>query len=98
MLKKLLFHPPGPKRAETRSFPGFVLGSSQSSTYPTRVRLRLFSRLRPCSGRGASWRAWGRVGVIGNLFEHPAAVWPKQIQPTVALFFGSIYRPLTAGC
>lgn len=34
MLKTVLFHPPCPKRAETRSFPTFVLGSSTSSTYP----------------------------------------------------------------
>jgi hypothetical protein len=31
-LKKALFHPPNPKRAKTRSFPSFVLGSAKSST------------------------------------------------------------------
>ena len=27
-------HPPWPRRAETRPFPSFVLGSKESSTYP----------------------------------------------------------------
>src|SRR5687767_9498387 len=35
-LKKSLFSPAQPRRAETRLFPGFVLGSSKSSTYRLR--------------------------------------------------------------
>ena len=35
MLKQAPFHSPDPKRAETRYFPSFVLGSQESSTYPT---------------------------------------------------------------
>jgi hypothetical protein len=34
MLKKAPLHPALPRRAETRPFPSFVLGSSKSSTYP----------------------------------------------------------------
>jgi hypothetical protein len=33
MLKKVLFHPPCLKRAETRSFPGFILNRESRSTY-----------------------------------------------------------------
>jgi hypothetical protein len=38
MLKKSPFSPAQPRRAETRLFPCFVLGSSKSSTYPTREK------------------------------------------------------------
>lgn len=34
MLKNALLHPPYPKRAGTRSFPSFVLGSTKSSNVP----------------------------------------------------------------
>jgi hypothetical protein len=42
MLKKAIFQPPCPKRAETRSFPGFVLGSNTSSMYPRRYASGVF--------------------------------------------------------
>ena len=63
MLKKSLFSPARPRRTETRLFPCSVLGSSKSSTYPTRetscpgssgtgrVRkgtLPVSTRLQPC--------------------------------------------------
>ena len=35
MLKTSPFSPAQPRRAETRLFPGCVLGSSKSSTYPS---------------------------------------------------------------
>jgi hypothetical protein len=61
MLKKALLHPPFPKRAKTRSFPSFVLGSKilnvpmgKSRSWPAQgwvgemsVCFRFFLRLRP---------------------------------------------------
>src|SRR4029077_2927018 len=100
MLKKSLFSPAQPRRAETRLFPCVVLDSSKSSTYRMRFsevgsaggvfpfakihytgdRLHevrsvpppVSTRLRPCLGQGASWRAG--VGQVEKscLFEHPA--------------------------
>jgi hypothetical protein len=52
MLKKALLHPPCLKRAGTRSFPSFVLGSTKSSTY-SHGKERVLARL-------------GWVGVIGT--------------------------------
>src|SRR5688572_20797832 len=40
MLKKPLFSPAQPRRAETRLFPCVALASFRSSTYPWRVRFR----------------------------------------------------------
>jgi hypothetical protein len=40
-MKKALYHPPGPEGAETPSFPSFVLGLRESSTYRTRGRASL---------------------------------------------------------
>ena len=48
-------HPPGPKRAKTRSFPSCVLGSKQSSTYP----------------RGYASGACVACGLVVRHFEHP---------------------------
>ena len=47
-MKKTPLHPPDPERAETRSFPSFVLGSQECLNVPQRLRLRFSSRLRPC--------------------------------------------------
>ena len=58
MLKKALFHPSFPTRAETRSFPIFVLIRPDASTYVHCTTQRPNS-LRPCSEGGASQRAWG---------------------------------------
>jgi hypothetical protein len=33
VVKKIVLHPPRPRRAETRPFPGFVLASLKDSTY-----------------------------------------------------------------
>ena len=52
MLKKSLFSPAQPQRAETRLFPYGVRASLRGSTYRS-VRSPLRS-LRPCLGQGAS--------------------------------------------
>ena len=39
MVKKVLLHPPRPRRAEIRPFPGFVLASLKDSTYKSTPRL-----------------------------------------------------------
>jgi len=70
MLKKAALHLALPRRAETRPFPSFVLGSSKSSTYPWhRVGL---GRLR--AGRvtiGTPARFDSPAALLENLFEHP---------------------------
>jgi len=58
MLKKSLFSPARPRRAETRLFPCGVLASFRPSTYP-RGYVEGLHPLRPC------WT---------NFFEHPAGV------------------------
>ena len=62
MLKKSPFSPAQPRRAKTRLFPSSVLGSSKSSTYPT--------RRTSCPGSlgwaGEKWYASG--------FDSPAAL------------------------
>src|SRR6185436_10266117 len=45
-----------------KSSASFVLGSSKSSTYPPGGTPPVSTRLRPCLGEGASWRA--RVGRV----------------------------------
>ena len=66
MLKKALSHPPNPVRAETRTFPGCVLGSSASSPYPT-------------WGKSPSWRArggWVKRYASGAAFACGLVGWP----------------------
>ena len=65
LLKKTLLHPLNPRRAETTPFPGFVLGSSTSSTCQGEK-----SRSRPAQGwaggveKSRSRSAQGWVGEI----------------------------------
>jgi hypothetical protein len=73
MLKKAPFHPPGPKRAETRPIPTCVLTSKKSSTYPGDGAG--LGRLRV--GRVKYWYASGFLSpaaLLDDLFEHPALV------------------------
>lgn len=85
MLKKALLHPPCPRLAKTRPFPGFVLtrpdvpptGKELVSASVGRegeiVRLGI-SLATAAVGKGTSWRAAvGRV-VKDDLFEHPALI------------------------
>ncbi len=84
MLKTALFHPPDPRRAKTRPFSIFVLGSEnvlhvpmeKRRSWPAQgwagemsVRLRCFLRLRPRPGK---WRVTARrgwEGVIGTVLS-----------------------------
>jgi hypothetical protein len=73
MLKKSLFSPAQPRRAETRLSPSFVLGSSKSSTYPIREKSCYDS-----SGLGG-WKCYASgfdspAALLNGLFEHPARV------------------------
>src|SRR5437867_12608320 len=70
MVKKGFLHPPHPRRAETRPFPGFIFTSLKDSTYTVEYASP-FRSLRLAMGRGASWRAW-RGWVEYNHFDHPA--------------------------
>src|SRR6476659_8848513 len=71
LLKKTSLHPPCPRRAETRPFPSFVLGSKQSSTYRGEK-----SRSRPAQGwagemvRYASG-CFSPAATLDGLFEQP---------------------------
>jgi hypothetical protein len=70
MLKKSLFSPALPQRAETRFFPCIVLASLRGSTYRS---VRLASSLAttlPAERRVLARR--GRVGEKSGIFEHPA--------------------------
>ncbi len=62
MLKTALSHPPTPSRTETRPFPGFVLGSSKSSTDRGEK-----SRSWPAQGWG------GEMVGYASGFDFPAA-------------------------
>jgi hypothetical protein len=80
LLKKAPFHPPYPRRAETRPFPSFVLRSKQFSTYPGEK-----SRSRPAQGwaGGMIWYAYGfdsPAALLADLFEQPT----MSISPIVA--------------
>jgi len=68
MLKKALLHPPCPKRAGTRSFPSFVLGSPQSSTYPPREGARLGALGVGGCSRYASG-SFSPAALLDDLFE-----------------------------
>ena len=71
MLKKAILHPPFPRRAKTRPFPGFVLTSKKSSTY--RWEGAGLGRLR--AGRLKYRYASGffsAAALLNGLFEHPA--------------------------
>ena len=77
--------PPCPRRAKTRSFPSFVLGSTICSTYAGdraglgrlrvgRVLYRYASGFfSPAAllGKGRILARLGKVGVIDGHFEHP---------------------------
>jgi hypothetical protein len=78
MLKKSLFSPAQPQRAETRLFPGFVLSSSKSSTGTrlphhsaarTDVVLLIRRTVRP---RGYASGFDSPATLLNGLFEHPA--------------------------
>jgi hypothetical protein len=73
MLKKAPFHPPSPRRAETRPIPAFVLVSSKSSTYPGDGaglgRLRV-GRVKYRYVSGFFFAA----ALLDDLFEYPASV------------------------
>ncbi len=62
MLKTPTLSPAQPSRAKTRQFPSFVLGSKQSSTYPTRGESCL----------GSSGREGGNYDACGSF--SPAAL------------------------
>jgi hypothetical protein len=71
LLEKTSFHPPYPRRAKTRPFPSFVLGSKQSSTYRGEK-----SRSRPAQGWAGEmvWYASGcfsPAAALDGLFDQP---------------------------
>ena len=80
-----LSYPPCPRRAKTRPFPSFVLGSKKCSTYPWdraglgRLRVgRVIYRYASAFFSPAALLGKGRVlarlgwkGVIDDVFEHP---------------------------
>src|SRR5512141_2087886 len=91
MLKTSPFSPTQPRRAETRLFPYFVLGSSKSSTY----RLRLSEVGSPggvfpfakiyCAGERPTQSAVGTssgfdspAALLDSRFEHPA-LWKASV-------------------
>jgi hypothetical protein len=71
MLKNATFSPAHRRHAETCLFPGFVLGSKKSSTYPRGYASGFFS---PAAllGQTARLGATGEGGCNDDLFEHAA--------------------------
>ncbi len=70
MLKTALWHPAHLKRAKTRSFPTFVLGSEKSSTYPAERASLGWLR----AGWVKYWYACGLsspAALLDDCFEHP---------------------------
>src|SRR5687767_13121563 len=70
MLKTSSFSPTQPRRAETRLFPYFILGSSKSSTYPSGEEL-------PGSSGWAGENCYASgfdspAALLDERFEHPA--------------------------
>jgi len=87
MLKKSLFSPTRPRRAETRIFPCFVLASLKGSTYRIeplggRKYWRGFSvRQEPLQGRTAHTKCGTYLlassldaALLNGFFEHPADI------------------------
>jgi multiple sugar transport system substrate-binding protein len=101
MLKMATFTPAFPGRAKTCPFPGLMLGSKQSSTYPGGK-----SRSRPAQGwagekRGCASNSFFASGLAGDHFEHPE--WfchglPKKFNAGIWRLFGLSLAILLVSC
>jgi len=84
MLKKSPCSPAQPRRAETRHFPCFVLGSSKSSTYP----------------RGYASGFDSPAALLDGLFEHPAGrrpSCPQACRPSKSCCAEMAFWPVLCG-
>jgi hypothetical protein len=61
--------PARPQARQDALLPGPRSRVEKILNVPHRVRPAAVLRLRLCSGRGASWRAWGRAGVVGTFLS-----------------------------